>query len=160
MTTPPEKITNPQELLNLLIGPSSTMDSSLPSDSAKSTNPDSSSLRNDSNFLNKENSNEQPPTLEPITETSCDPEEGEELIMVWPLATQDDLHALNDHQRKKFSKLRRRVRRTETICVTATEGVYLANKRNKTHARAFYFVGAIWALSMWFISYKISTISS
>jgi hypothetical protein len=89
------------------------MDSNPPSDSPKSTKPDSSSWREESNFLSKESSNEQPPSLEPATETSFDPEELALLIpvnLVNEYQVEASLRAINEHQKRKFSRLRKRVR--------------------------------------------------
>jgi hypothetical protein len=137
------------------------MDSSPPSDSARSTNRDSDSLRNDSNFLNDESSNEQPPSLEPVTETSSEPEEFE-LIASIPLVTEyqaeSSLRGLNEHQKRKFSRLRKRVWQAERELELRPTRYY--QERLRLHEQCFYFVGVVWCISMCFIGYKLSTISS
>lgn len=82
------------------------MDSTLPENSQTSTKQDSDYWRGTSTIFEEESSSssdesysEQPPSLEPLTETSYDLEE----------VLHAKLHKLNDHQKAKFSKLRRRV---------------------------------------------------
>jgi hypothetical protein len=154
----------------LSTGPSSTMDSSPPSDSATSTKPDSNSWREESTFLSSEKSNEQPPNSEPATETSSGP--GEErppralLLDLGPI-----LRATNDHQKKKFSKLRKRMWEFEIkydrlwenhlAFVRLNENLpSYTRARLRLHEQCFYFVGVMWCISMCFIAHKISTISS
>lgn len=78
--------------------------------SAECSTPEPEKWRTDSNHLLNESSswkderfNEQPPSLEPITETSSDPEE------IALVAMELDARPFNDHQKKKFSRLRKRV---------------------------------------------------
>lgn len=86
-------------------GPSSSMDSSLPSDSARSTKQDSSSWRDESCFLNSEKLSDSLPSLESVTETSSDPEEEETGLLLMEL----DARPFNNLQKRKFSRLRKRV---------------------------------------------------
>lgn len=98
---------------NSSTGLSSSTDSNPPSSSPSSTSPDSSSWREESTFLNSESSNEQLPSLEPVTETSCDQEPEPIYLIPVPLVNQYQAEAtyraLNEHQKRKFSRLRKRV---------------------------------------------------
>jgi hypothetical protein len=151
-------------------------------ESAECSTPEPGRLRTDSKFLLDEfNSskdkrfNEQPPRLEPVTETNSDPEE---IVL---LRMELDARRFNDHQKKKFKRLRKRVWELETkLCdakyqlfatSTNTEGnfqfiretqkkVCYHDNRLRLHEQCFYLVGIMWMISMGFIFYKISTISS